>query len=770
MNTNKQFLETLTGSPIHCPSCAKEMSLMMPDSFRRVLSQKGRDAIQSLLDGSIRVLMDFERILGFYNEVGVSIPVLDNIDVFSTREIEITKSDKDGRITSDIFDSLLTKNDVFELRSKLFDDDGRKIFPFHDKAVETRTALGIKTGLFINNDNIDNVLRFLLRAYMLPSKGGKLIPQIISSQQYFVDWLAGVKKSNDATKNLFVLLQHASPNLYYYINSVIGFLLNKSTTRVADQVAYKDYLLENKYSKDLNLEDSSLIEDLEATAFYFSIFLGHVAEEKDDTVGQTGKNVRGLSSGLLRKGDGGRFQFPKYTVIPTIIFDQFLGTKAIYDDGLIPFSDRPSWKKLREWDPKNKAEVKLQEFESDLNSDIENLFNFQCTGEVPGNFRFEESDSKEEVVGDYFDIVTDNSPKKICLWSPSGVLTFPIVLLGSPGTGKTSAMLTGLPSAFDHISFYGLDFHPGTPRDIELRKQLLDYCNAGRKPAPTPSTERVVIFGKVHDNFKHQSVNFAFVDIAGERVSRMIKEEGQDSVLSNILGKSKIVIFFFDIALDDDISAFLLDSRHGMSHYWEGRIPKHQQMISSPRTLNGIDKTKVSQFDLLNTIISEIKKQKGIGEDDKIDDVKFICVIPKADLFVAEKLRAKPDVQNKVFFLTDFFEKLLEFEIPNSDKKISFFEHTEHEYKGKEDSIKEYSFQELYSLGGVTQSLNGIDEIPRREKFIEIMKKLSDLFEETVITGIGNAVSSKPSEDEKAISLSALIKNKLFQKLKAYFW
>ena len=61
---------------------------------------RGFLSIQSLLDGSIRVLMDFERILGFYNEVGVSIPVLDDVDKFSTREIEVTKSDKDGRINN----------------------------------------------------------------------------------------------------------------------------------------------------------------------------------------------------------------------------------------------------------------------------------------------------------------------------------------------------------------------------------------------------------------------------------------------------------------------------------------------------------------------------------------------------------------------------------------------------------------------------------------------------------------------------------------------
>ena len=235
-----------------------------------------------------------------------------------------------------------------------------------------------------------------------------------------------------------------------------------------------------------------------------------------------------------------------------------------------------------------------------------------------------------------------------CGWSPSKRKSHSIVILGSPGTGKTCLLQSGLASLRLHAATAGITI---TPEDNASRKDLFELEENYRQGNVKNSTAvNLALNLQVSQLEDTQYINrFTFIDIPGHKVSSLVSQKDKervDSDLRRLLFNADTIIFQFDFWSDD---TFLNHLRENNKEAFEQQFDLADKVKKSHETR----RDRIPQFDLQWELLKLLAE-----EGQKVIDKKFIFVFPKIDTLA---FASKPDDDQNYrqhYFFRNFYEEL----------------------------------------------------------------------------------------------------------------
>jgi Double-GTPase 1 len=192
---------------------------------------------------------------------------------------------------------------------------------------------------------------------------------------------------------------------------------------------------------------------------------------------------------------------------------------------------------------------------------------------------------------------------EFCGWYPKPEPTHPVLFIGSPGTGKSSVMVTGLTSFSTCRTTMRLKVEGVSKEDRAMIDHYQKSFFDGILPKRTETNVRYTVQLAIEDirNLKNR-VNFVFTDIPGEIAASGIQGQGTDPIVQSVLKTAETIVFFFDLGLEPSIfKALDLGSNKQAWKY----------MCDQYRKLQENRPAKVNQTDLLNRIMEEIREMRG---------------------------------------------------------------------------------------------------------------------------------------------------------------
>ena len=526
----------------------------------------------------------------------------------------------------------------------------------------------------------------LLRGIEPRSIAGPIIDLIFDQRNVF-QWRQELELEQKREK-LNNLLNEVCPTIQWYLNKLLE--------------------LEKKFKDDPNIPRAVLRAQL-----VLALMLGHKSDNTD---------TYGLKKVSISKNV--RFTLPRLTVVSYKNLLRLLHSEIVLGNPKLRlnrgFQKRLKSSRLNPLDSNNTTEEEtvkeqvLQEVK-EWGKEIHKLIHFSCTG----------SSGRE---------------LKRCGWYPKEGETHSIILLGSPGTGKSSVMLTGLVAFCDYIAALGATVALDLPDDREQMRRLDDNYRKGIMPDRTLLGDKTSIrlsvqFPEIHPS---KRTHFVFTDIPGEDLARSLTEEGSLSWVLKILKNAETVVFFFDLSIEPTIREKLTKTRNAdifkqvLENY--ERVNKHRE-----------GKAAVRQFDLLEQLLNDLRTQRG-----DLDGINFICVIPKSDLY------ARKDSDSERLFFTSFYDQM---ETMNLLVKSDF------------DKQDDESFDGLCSLGGTGFKYRGSKDSKNNKNKALIQRYIGRQISQKAhdcLLEIGNALGEEAVPEFK-ITLKELIQVRLINRLQTTF-
>ena len=472
-----------------------------------------------------------------------------------------------------------------------------------------------------------------------------------------------------------------------------------------------------------------------------------------------------------------QYKLPEKTTVSIELLSQLVASRVLIDNksnllnfwntpdsqtfSIIPYTD--FLKNLFDWNTWNAAVAKLTGVEKKYTNwlkHLDRLINVACTNEVEkekeeSNVNLEGEDSKVETLADADQMLSKDLPEnevpqpesepqpepvpqpelapqpelvygkpkdttvrkyQPCGWSPSKRKSHSIVILGSPGTGKTCLLQSGLAKLRLHAATAGITI---TPEDNASRKDLFELEENYRKGDVKNSTAvNLALNLQVSQLEDTQYVNrFTFIDIPGHKVSSLVSQkekERVDSDLRRLLFNADTIIFQFDFWSDDTF----------LNHLRENNKEAFQEQFQLADKVKGSHETRrdrIPQFDLQWELL------KLLAEEGQKDiDKKFIFVFPKIDTLAFASSREDDNIHKQHYFFRDFYKRLKDMRliVPSGSNVIN---------------PDEENFYNMYSVAGA-----GIND---KTQF-EICQEISKLGKES-IRKVANVFKPNTPEERK---------------------
>jgi hypothetical protein len=511
-----------------------------------------------------------------------------------------------------------------------------------------------------------------------PKSIAGILPDLIFAQKDVTKWIDKYSKEQDKINSLVKEIVPYIDNYFHHLKQIVQLL---------------------------NIDDSKEDEGIFRVKLILTIFLGHQSRNNLDTV--AGLNIKANAHYCL----------PRLTSVSNKLLIKLICSEVIISNANFGW-DAEFVKAIRQIENAGQQAKNNFDFLGIANK-VTTFVNFACTG-----------------------IIADNALEiQKCSWYPKQEPTHCVLLYGSPGTSKSTVMLTGFVNFYSTVSSLGINIHFESPNDEARYKKLSKEYWEGKMPDPNKEGELTIIKLSVESpniqNF--QKAHYVFVDIAGEIAARSLTEEGSDPAVLRRLKNAKTIIFFFDPSIEPCIREKLIQSKG--ENAWKNLQENYERVKNSRQ-----NRSDVSQIQLLRKLIEDLKTTKG---QNNLTNTNVICIIPKTDLYYNEDNSQK-------FFLTEFYNSL------RTNQMLIRSPYYQNE-----------SFAGLHSLAGIgTQLVNTGHNIQQQK---EIGKELSQLALNG-LKNIGNALGDEPELNPLRISLNDTLKagvidtlNKAFGSENSYF-
>jgi hypothetical protein len=721
-NTIKDFkLTAITRGNIICPKCAACMGIHDPNSFQLILTDRARDHMEDRL----LELRSFTKGLEAYlTSKMYSISISADFDTPYEDEKDLYCQDLAEKLGLEKSEFKVNSYGIFEGNDgikKHADAFKKQIDPYKfvdnfKTAIPDLSVSEIKIGEE-KKQACENYLKYLTGEGIERTSNG-LIYNLIAEQTKIEnklddEKLYGVVK--EIVKEIFPTLS----KYYDFIDVNINSLGDKT-----------------KGAKDNVKRARLLLVMLHANDFY-----------KNPQRSITPEHTEILSEFLKQQ-----YKLPEKTTVSIELLSQLVASRVLIDNksnllnfwnspdsqtfSIIPYTD--FLKNLFDWNTWNAAVAKLTGVEKKYTNwlkHLDRLINVACTNEVEKekeefNVNLEGEDLSDETLAFANQISSEDLPEskkevpqpelvygkpkdttvrkyQPCGWSPSKRKSHSIVILGSPGTGKTCLLQSGLAKLRLHAATAGITI---TPEDNASRKDLFELEENYRKGDVKNSTAvNLALNLQVSQLEDTQYVNrFTFIDIPGHKVSSLVSQkekERVDSDLRRLLFNADTIIFQFDFWSDDTF----------LNHLRENNPEAFQQQFVLSDQVKGSHETRrdrIPQFDLQWELL------KLLAEEGQKDiDKKFIFVFPKIDTLAFASSQDDDNKYKQHYFFRDFYRQLKDMRliVPSGSNVIN---------------SDEENFNNMYSVAGAgikdKTQFEICQEISKLGK--ESIKKVADVF------------------------------------------
>lgn len=619
LNTIKDFLNTIQpdNSGITCPACGSILGIRNQGSTDMVLTENAKLILDGYIDIDRLFIEKIESTLAQRNITfepwKESYPYSREVAFYEKKYNQSTDSKIElkvegiyqGIFAEPVVKRILEDIDFFEWIEK-FENFPRKESP---------------------DEEIYNKCRDILLGGLSPKSIIGPIMRLVKAQEAVVEWRNKINNDRSTNEKLDSFLEEVCPTILWYLNKLEE--------------------IESKTQKSL-----SVYQGIYEAKCKLALILGHKSQQPE---------YIGLDE--LKVSTNYPFSLPRRTIVSPFHLQKLLCSEVVLGKCDIGFNQKLLDELKKNYDsnkdkPDEDIIVKLVET---FRQELFKFVNFACRN--PSNKQFpSDEDDKNSTDLEQSDIeqLSKNEEEeeeklpKTCGWYPKVEPTHSVILLGSPGTSKSTAMLTGLTTFYLKASALGVNTFLESPEDeSRMRKFISDY-KKGDLPKPTKTGAKTTIklsveFPEFDDSF--QKTHFVFNDVAGEVVARSIKDEGSDSSVLRILKNAETIVFFFDLSIEPAVLMELSESNN--DGFWKPIIEKYEEIIESRRKKkNKRSDADINQIQLLLKLIDNLRAQKNTNDLRKAG-INFICVIPKADMFVSPDL-----TEDKRYFMTNFFTKL----------------------------------------------------------------------------------------------------------------
>jgi hypothetical protein len=746
-NTIEHYLNTIhSHSPgITCPACGSILGIRRQGSTEMILTENTRLELDGYLASYRRFLEKLELLLEqqnvHYKAYPGTYPYTRELTHYrgSNESVEFNRGGVyTGIVAKPVVDKLVEELDFFEWIDSFT--------AFSRRLEQPEVSPQDMEDMFRAKDK-------LLGGLEPRSIAGPLM-DLIFDQTYVAGWREKILKFV-APETFDALLDDICPAIQWFLRFLRDINQQSSSGRLP-------------FSQK-NQPDPSLAEGIIRVQFILAILLGHRSQKE-----------QGIATFLTEIGitPGVPFTLPRKTVVSPKYLQELLRSEPVLGNPRIGLS-QDLLQKLKQDTTANAAgngtPIPLEEIFTMLRKEIHQFVHFTCTGPAGDQPNAEpKADQFSSAAFEYPSIAepkqnnsTRAASEETCGWYPKPEPTHSVILLGSPGTGKSSVMLTGFTTFYDNIFALGATISFDSPEDEVRMKRLNEDYWAGKMPSPTAKGSRTTI--KLAVDFPEQGyprTNYVFTDIAGEVMARSLTHEGSDPAVLRILKNAETIVFFFDISIEPSIRKKLTEGdddgtwnvvEENFARVWKSRIVKKADGSETEES-----SAAVSQLQLLKRLIRDLQVQRGT-EDLKSADLNFICVIPKLDLFISE-------TKSDRYFFSGMIKELKDQDILVRSNRN----------KGDE------SFTGLRSLGGILAKLsangdrgsNGNGGSSNSSNSVALQKQIAQWMSERTLHHlgkIGDALSTDTAAPIRAslrktleVGLIATL-HQVFGKEKVYF-
>lgn len=508
-----------------------------------------------------------------------------------------------------------------------------------------------------------------------------------------------------------------------------------------------------------------LLEEIRRARLVLVLLLGHASE-------LVPKEFPGLIEHYVP------FTLPRRVVVAPKLLASLLESAAITDLSGLRLSDEYVSLLLGDGlalDPAPLAQDQetriIAELVRRLGDDTHKVFTFVCRG--PSGRSAERAREQIPAARRYAPEEPD-----YCGWYPKPDETHPVVFIGSPGTSKSTLMLTGLLQFYNNAQALGATVGFQSDKDLREYDNYVDRYWNGALPDPTPAGSRNSIQLRVESTTDPtRGANFVFTDVPGEVTSRSVRGEGADPIVLGVLKHAETVVFLFDLSIEQAVQRQLANSPARQT--WEALLRNADSVMRNrlPSQSNGSSpgrsdaapgtaprsRARVSQLDLLERMISDLREIRG--DDLRAGGPNFVCIVPKTDLYVASVADNGDPQESRIKFLTEFYSWLIDQQIlsPSANGPGQ-------ELSGSSSGAIEW-YRSTAGYGWLGSNGQGEVGGPMAkhtiQRQLELVRSISDQAREALGT-IGEALGDGASEADVR-SLSDLVRARLIERLESVF-
>lgn len=413
----------------------------------------------------------------------------------------------------------------------------------------------------------------------------------------------------------------------------------------------------------------------------------------------------------------------------------------------------------------------VAEFVNLLGEDTHKMVTFVCRGPSGRPTSTEPRGNANNTTADF-----SAAPPDFCGWYPKSEQTHPVVFIGSPGTSKSTLMLTGLLQFYNNAQALGATVGFQSDKDLRDYDDYVDRYWQGILPDPTPAGARNSIQLRVESTTEpSRGANFVFTDIPGEIASRSVRGEGADPIVLGVLKHAETLVFLFDLSIEQAVLQQLTHSPAAPK--WDALIRNARDVMEARTTkpTSGPAKeersrARVSQLDLLERMISDLREIRGA--DLQIGGPNIVCIIPKADLYTdAPAVNGRTDPE-RIKFLTDFYEWLIKDGIISQSARGA--NPSGQRTANVDTGIAAYRSTAGYGWSGAAASDGTVAELGQAvvRQQLELVRAISDRSRDAlghIGDALGHPKTADGSQPADARSLSDLIRSRLIDRLQSVF-